>query len=147
MGHHTNSSFSSAHFLPFFSRAPINHPLPSFLPRSICWTPGHLSPILSFRDDCANPEMWKSREGCRRSFESQLEMLICWGPWEDKQIRKGVELWIKQSKKELFKQTAWIPWKLVIPSRFISWKTHFLILAGRGFYQMWLGRNRPNHIW
>ena len=31
------------------------------------------------------------------------------------------------------KGCAWIPWKLVIPSRFISCKTHFLILAGSAF--------------
>ena len=30
---------------------------------------------------------------------------------------------------------SWIPWKLVIPSRFISWKTHFLILSGSVFCQ------------
>ena len=30
--------------------------------------------------------------------------------------------------------------KLVIPSRFISWKSHFLIVAGSAFYQIWLGR-------
>ena len=37
----------------------------------------------------------------------------------------------------------WIPWKLAIPSRFISWKTHFLILAGSGFYQIWLEWEPP----
>ena len=36
---------------------------------------------------------------------------------------------------------TWIPWKLVIPSRFISWKTHFLILVGSAFYQIWSGRS------
>ena len=30
---------------------------------------------------------------------------------------------------------TWIPSKLVIPSCFISWKTHFLMLAGSGSYQ------------
>ena len=35
---------------------------------------------------------------------------------------------------------SWITWQLVIPSRFISWKTHFLILIGSRFYQIWLGR-------
>ena len=30
--------------------------------------------------------------------------------------------------------------KRVIPLHFISWKTHFLILAGSAFYQIWLGR-------
>ena len=30
--------------------------------------------------------------------------------------------------------------KLVLPSCFISWKTHFLILAGSAFHQIWLGR-------
>ena len=34
----------------------------------------------------------------------------------------------------------WIPCKLVIPLRFISWKTHVLILAGSTFYQIYLGR-------
>ena len=29
---------------------------------------------------------------------------------------------------------TWIPCKLVIPSRFISWKSPFLILTGSGFY-------------
>ena len=29
--------------------------------------------------------------------------------------------------------------KLVIPLHFISWKTHFLILAGSVFYQIWIG--------
>ena len=35
---------------------------------------------------------------------------------------------------------SWISWKLVIPSRLISWKTNFLISAGSGFYLVWLGR-------
>ena len=46
---------------------------------------------------------------------------------------------------------TWIPCKLEIPSRFlpcnfvilscfISWKTHFLILAGSAFSQIWLGQ-------
>ena len=43
------------------------------------------------------------------------------------------------------KYKSWIPWKLVLPSRFISRKTHFLILAGSAFYQIWLGRG-PNMI-
>ena len=34
---------------------------------------------------------------------------------------------------------SWIICKLVIPSRFISWKTHFLMFAGSGSYQIWLG--------
>ena len=33
---------------------------------------------------------------------------------------------------------SWIPWKLVFPQHFISWKTHYLILAGCDFYQIWL---------
>ena len=32
-----------------------------------------------------------------------------------------------------------IPSKLVILSHFISWKTHFLILAGSAFCQIWIG--------
>ena len=35
---------------------------------------------------------------------------------------------------------TWIPWKLVLPSRFISWKSPLLTLAGSGSYQIWLGR-------
>ena len=38
---------------------------------------------------------------------------------------------------------TWIPRKLVIPSRFISWKTHFLILAGRAF-TLWRHNARVN---
>ena len=40
----------------------------------------------------------------------------------------------------LFTFVTWIPWKLVFPSCFISWKSPFLILAGSAFYQIWLGR-------
>ena len=35
-----------------------------------------------------------------------------------------------------FQCNSWIPCRLVIPSRFLSWKTHFLILAGSAFYQI-----------
>ena len=35
---------------------------------------------------------------------------------------------------------SWIPCKLVIPSRFVSWKTHFLMSVGSASYQIWLGR-------
>ena len=42
---------------------------------------------------------------------------------------------------------TFIPRKPVIPSRFISLKTHFLILAGRWFYQIWLERSAIDHIW
>ena len=35
---------------------------------------------------------------------------------------------------------TWMPWKLVLPSHFISWKSPFLILTGSGFYQIWLWR-------
>ena len=40
---------------------------------------------------------------------------------------------------------SWIPCKLVNLSHFISWKTHFLITAGSGFCQIWLGRNTNLH--
>ena len=43
------------------------------------------------------------------------------------------------------KSYSWIPWKLVLPSHFISWKSPFLIMTGSGFYQIWLGRE-PQHI-
>ena len=38
-----------------------------------------------------------------------------------------------------------IPRILSHQSHFISWITHFLILAGSAFYQIWLGRNAHNH--
>ena len=44
--------------------------------------------------------------------------------------------WTDKTKENI----TWIPCKLVIPSRFISWKTHFLMLAGSGYYQIWLGQ-------
>ena len=37
---------------------------------------------------------------------------------------------------------TWIPYKLVIPSHLISWKTTFLILAGTAIIFF-----HPNHIW
>ena len=36
-----------------------------------------------------------------------------------------------------------IPLNVAHQSRFISWKTHFLILAGTAFCQIWLGRLPP----
>ena len=37
------------------------------------------------------------------------------------------------------KLNTWIPYKVVIPLCFISWKTNFLIKARSAFYQIWLG--------
>ena len=34
---------------------------------------------------------------------------------------------------------TWIPCQPVVPSHFISWKTHFVVLAGSGSYQIWWG--------
>ena len=46
--------------------------------------------------------------------------------------------------KELFDNDNWaIPRNESHQSRFISWKTHFLIWAGSAFYQIWLGRLPP----
>ena len=57
-----------------------------------------------------------------------------------KYLQLLIQLSILVASKSHENCMTWIPWKLVLPSRFISWKTHFLILAGSGFYQIWWGR-------
>ena len=68
-----------------------------------------------------------------RATSSSVERIAC--------NRIQIFVLISNKDHQMIMSNAQIPCKLVIPSRFISWKTHFLMLAGSGSYQIWLGRS------